>query len=89
MIELDKTMHQMKNKALSSLFVNPPVLPWYLPKGTDFIAFVMNFITLCESNMYSNGGNTANYVRSNGHLTAACWGLPRISLGDDIYFSSL
>jgi hypothetical protein len=88
-IKVDETLHQMKDRAFNRLFVNPPVLPWYLPEGTDFIALVMNYVTLHESNEYSNGGNSANYVQCNGHLTVACWGLPHVLLGDDTFFTSL
>jgi hypothetical protein len=88
-IEVDETLRQMKDRALNRLFVNPPVLPWYLPEGIDFIALVMNYVRRHESNAYSNGGNSANYVQSNGHLTAACWGLPRVLLGNDTFFTSL
>ena len=47
----------------------------------------MNFLTLRASNIYSKGGNCANYIRSNDQMTEACWQLPWLSVGDDIFFT--
>jgi hypothetical protein len=89
-IPVHDTLLKMKNKALRTLFVNPPVLPWYVaknPKG--YCAFIMNFLTTRSTRIYKNGGNCANYIESNGQMTESCWQLPRLSLGDEIFSNSL
>ena len=80
----------MKDKALRILFVNPPILPWYAAENpSGYCAFIMNFLTLRSTSIYKNGGNCANYIRSNDQMTESCWQLPRLSLGDEIFFKSL
>ena len=79
-----------KDKALGKLFVNPPVLPWYVAKNPNgYCAFIMNYSTLQSSSIYKNGGNCSNYIQSNDQMTESCWQLPRLSLGDEIFFKSL
>ena len=75
---------------MDTLFVNPPVLPWYAAENPNgFCALIMNFLTTRSTNGYKNGGNCANYIRSNGQMTESCWQLPRLSLGDEIFNKSL
>ncbi len=89
-IPVHNILLKMKDKALRTLFVNPPVLPWYAAKNLKgYCSFVMNFVTTRSTNTYKNGGNCANCIRSNGQMTESCWQLPRQSLGDEIFFNSL
>ena len=89
-IPVHNILLKMKDKALRTLFVNPPVLPWYAAKNLKgYCSFIMNFVTTRSTNTYKNGGNCANYIRSNGQMTESCWQLPRQSLGDEIFFNSL
>jgi hypothetical protein len=75
---------------LDTLFVNPPVLPWYAAENPNgFCALIMNFLTTRSTSGYKNGGHNANYIRSNGQMTESCWQLPPLSLGDEIFNKSL
>jgi hypothetical protein len=49
-----------KDKALGTLFVNPPVLPCYVDKKPHvYCAFIMNVLTLQSTSIYKNGGHNA------------------------------
>ena len=89
-IPVHDILRKKKDKALGKLFVNPPVLPWYVAKKPHiYCAFIMNFITLGSTSIYKNGGNNANYIQSNGQMTESCWQLPWQSMGDEIFLPSL
>ena len=46
-IPIHDILLKKKDKALGMLFVNPPVLPWYVgKKAHDYCAFIMIFLTL-------------------------------------------
>ena len=59
------------------------------PTSPAMVSFKGSKKLLRSSRIYKNGGNYANYIRSNGQMTESCWQLPRLSLGDDIFFNSL
>jgi len=64
--------------------------PFCLGKNPNsYCAFIMNFLTTQSTSIYKNGGNCANYIRSNDQMSESCWQLPRLSLGDEIFFKSL
>jgi hypothetical protein len=89
-IPVHNILLKKKDKALDTLFVNPPVLPWYAAENPNgFCALIMNFLTTRSTSLYKNGGHNANYIRSNGQMTESCWQLPRQSVGDEIFLSSL
>jgi hypothetical protein len=89
-IPVHNILLEKKDKALCTLFVNPPVLPWYAAEHpSGYCAFIMNFLTTRSTSYYKNGGHNANYIRSNGQMTESCWQLPRLSLGDEIFLKSL
>ena len=89
-IHVHDILLKKKDKALCTLVVNPPILPWYVPKNPKgYCVFIMNFLTTRSESLYKNGGNNANYIQSNGQMTESCWQLPRQSMGDEIFLPSL
>jgi hypothetical protein len=69
------------------LFINEPTSSYHSCDEKSLFCLIMHYLTLQESNIYSKGGNTANFVRlSNFQLASSCWEMVRILVGINQFF---